>query len=504
MTERREQDVRVGMMNSILTTPHRDLMALQPLHQSIAEGDPVFYSHLAAWYFAHGDVRDHKELFIVNLVLAPSPELRDVGLALLRRLPPYQIGRVVNFIKGYKHVQREKGEKGPGREVTIGLGRNIPRSCRTEIRNYLRHRERDPETLDSAIMQAREDVKGLYARFRIKPSERAQAILFDDAPPPDSQLAVLKQIAKEADPVTQATRLVEAKIPFRIAVSVIRSMTPAVVAALIHAMSPQELLNNLGALQRRGAMDNPDTKTLIEKKLNAAKTSKRVAAFKVGKAAEATNATGALAETLDAITDQQVQSRGQISRPTAILIDKSFSMESALEVGRQLGAMISAICKADLYAYAFDSLPYPIQAGGTTVADWERAMRGIFASGQTSCGVGIEWMRRQGQRVEQFVLVTDGDENQAPRFEDAYRAYCDAFGVQPEVVLIKVGNVSSKLDEACARLGITPRSYDFKGDYYALTNVIPFLTRPSALDLLMEILTYPLPSRTPSRSEVAV
>ena len=39
---------------------------------------------------------------------------------------------------------------------------------------------------------------------------------------------------------------------------------------------------------------------------------------------------------------------------------------------------------------------------------------------------------------------------------------------------------------------------EFRGDYYALPNVIPLLAMPSQADLLMDILSYPLPSRNPN------
>ena len=52
-------------------------------------------------------------------------------------------------------------------------------------------------------------------------------------------------------------------------------------------MSPQELINNLGALQRRGAFDNRDLKALIEQKLEQAKTAARVSAFKAEEAMKA-------------------------------------------------------------------------------------------------------------------------------------------------------------------------------------------------------------------------
>jgi hypothetical protein len=170
-------------------------------------------------------------------------------------------------------------------------------------------------------------------------------------------------------------------------------------------------------------------------------------------------------------------------------------MHEAIEVGRQLGAMISAICESGLFAYAFDSAAYPVKVKGTSLADWEKALAGINAGGSTSCGVALEWMRKKGERVEQIIMVTDEGENVAPLFKDAYEAYAQALNVRPDVVFVKVGGSSAHLEKVCNDLGVTVRPFEFKGDYYALTNLIPLLTRPSMVDLLMEIMDYPLPER---------
>src|SRR6185437_4665894 len=90
-----EQDLRLRLLNTLLTTPHRKLDQIYPVHAAMVKEDPRFYVRLAAWYFARGDVRDHKEMFVVTLVLNDFTGHRDVGLALLRQLPPYEVGRVV-------------------------------------------------------------------------------------------------------------------------------------------------------------------------------------------------------------------------------------------------------------------------------------------------------------------------------------------------------------------------------------------------------------------------
>src|SRR5205807_2927144 len=84
----------------------RKLALVWPVHQGLVTQDPRFYVHLAAWYADHGDVRDHKELFVVALTLSDFDGHRDVGLALLRQMPPYQVLRVVDFIHGRKRTRR--------------------------------------------------------------------------------------------------------------------------------------------------------------------------------------------------------------------------------------------------------------------------------------------------------------------------------------------------------------------------------------------------------------
>ncbi len=515
-----EQDLRLKLFNALLTTPHRDLDSIYRIHQEILKADPRFYAQLAAWYSAEGEVRDHKEVFVVCLALSDFPGHRDVGLALLRQLPPYEVGRVVDFVKG--GLVRQRVRRGRAVESVTekrGLFCNVPRSMKTEVTRYLREREADPDWFDSSVLQARQAMKRLYACLHIEPSARAQAILFDENPPPDSRLFALKQIARAQSPAEQARAIVEHRIPYRVAASAVKRMTPMVLVALIERMSPQELINNLGSLQERGALDNPEVKALVEAKLEKAQTAERVSAFKAKKAIEAAGVGEDVAHKLEAVTEAQARAKGTIKRSTALLVDKSGSMEQAIEMGKQIAAMIAGVCEAPLLVYAFDSIAYPIGVppkddgavgflaslrrrkaaaatpAPTSLADWERAFAGIQAAGQTSCGVAVEMMRRQGQAVEQIVMVTDEGENTAPRFVEALARYRDELKAIPHVVFVKTPGAVSLLETDCQRAQIDYDVYQFTGDYYALPNLLPMLSRPSKLDLLLEIMTYPLPVR---------
>jgi hypothetical protein len=491
-----EQDLRVNLLNTLLVTPHRDLNSIYPVHQEILKQDPRFYVQMAAWYAAEGELRDHKEMFVVCLALSDFPGHRDVGLALLREMPPYQVGRVFDFVKGAT-IRRRVKQDGEIRIVAErrGLFRNVPRSMKTEITRYLREREADPRWFDSSVLQARRAMKRLYASLHIAPSPRAQAILFDNIPPRDSRLYALKVIAQSRTPAEQARAIVEHQLPYRVAASVIKQMTPTVLVALIDRMSPQEVINSMGSLKRHGAFDNREVKALIEAKLTQAQTDERVSAYKAKVAAEAAGVSADVADKLDAVTEAQVQAKGAITRATALLIDKSGSMSQAIEIGKRIGAMIAGICQADLYTYAFDTLGYPIEVAGPSLADWERALAGIHAGGATSCGVAVEMMRRQGQAVEQIIMVTDEEENANPRFVETLQQYRKELKADPHVVFVKTQGAARQLEQDCQRARIAYDAYDFTGDYYALPNLLPLLSRPGRLDLLLDIMAYPLPQR---------
>lgn len=471
-----ERDLRLELLNSLLTTPHRNLEQVAEIHKLIVELDPIFYGHLTVWYQRNGDVRDHKEVFIAHLLTSDLSAHREAGFMMLQEFPPYQVARIVDFMKQHRN--------------------KLPRSARTAVQRYLKVRENNPALFDRAALRGRKAMKHLYASLHIKPGERANAILFRDAAPVGSLANVLKQLAKTTSAAEQARLIVEFKLPYTIAIGAIKQLTPTVLVALINSMTPQEVINSLKSLQARGAMVNPEVKKLIDSKLEAAQTSTRVSAFKARVAADLTELDAETAVKLEKVTNEQVKRRGVITRPTALLVDKSGSMENAIEIGKRLAALISGVTQANLFVYAFDNIPYPVTARGKELTDWERAFQHIKAGGGTSIGCALEAMRKKKQIVDQIIVVTDEGENAAPYFPEVYKTYCRELAVMPNVVIIRVGGHYDWLESQLKQQQAPVETFTFAGDYYSLPNLVPLLTRPSRLDLLMEILDTPLPVRT--------
>ncbi|MEM7578784.1 MAG: hypothetical protein AAF316_02850 [Cyanobacteria bacterium P01_A01_bin.80] len=471
-----EKDLRLELINTLLTTPHRELEKVAEFHKIIIELDPLFYGHLAVWYQQNGDVRDHKEVFIGHLLTSNIEEHRDAGFVMLQQFPPYQVARIVDFMK------QQRGK--------------VPRSTRTAVTRYLKAREINPQFFDRAALRGRKAMKHLYATLHIKPGQRADAVLFKGKPPEDSLAYMLKQIAKAKTPAEQAALIVEHNIPYTIAIGAVKQLTPTVLVALINSMSPQEVINNLKSLQARGAMEHPEVKALIDGKLEEGAASKRVSAFKASVANDAAKLDAATTAKLEKVTNEQVKKRGKIRKSTALLVDKSGSMDKAIEIGKRLAAMISGITEADLFVYAFDNMPYQVKAEGSELTDWERAFKMIKAGGGTSCGCAVEAMYLRKQVVEQFIMVTDEGENSAPYFAEAYSKYCSLLNVAPEVIIVKVGGYASDWVEArLKQKQVQVDTFTFNGDYYSLPNLVPLLSRPSRLELLMEIMETTLPVR---------
>ena len=489
--EQAETDVRLDILNSFLTTPHRELEKLVPLHTSALERDPLFYAHLAPWYFDRGEVRDHKVLFVAHLATSEYPEFRGAAWVLLQTLAPYEVARVLKYIKET-------------------LKKNTPHSFTHAVRHYLDVRESSANHghFDRAALRMRKDMKYLYASLHIHPGPRAQAILFNGGPPEGSPQAALKQLAKSEDSAEQARIILENNIPYTTAIAAVKSVTPALLVALIEAMSPQEVINNMAMLKRRGALDNPDLKKMIDGKLEAAKSDKRVSTLKAKKASAATVLDAQTEAKLMEITDARIAAKAEIKRPTALFADKSHSMSEAIEVAKQLASLIGAVATGGLHVYAFDSDVFDVavsvrDAARPQLSDWEKAFRYIKANGKTSIGAPLAKMARERIFVEQIVIVTDEAENATPHFADAYKEYTEVMHVRPGVFLVTVGDPYAEFETGLRKAGIEFSTYSAKGsDYYSWPSLLNLLSAPSRTELIDLIMTTPLPVRPDQREKV--
>lgn len=223
MTE--QNRARTLLFNNLTRVQHREYAPMvSELHQAL-EADPDFISR-ACVYLANGgtNIRDTADCAVITLLTSPTlyPEYREAGRCMLlgndvySTLPediklsgfePFRIFRIEEFIRKYSV--------------------KAPRWMRETMTDYVRSLEGQPTRFDGVAIRNRKALKSVYTHYHIKPDERAQAILFDDNPPADSKLGILKQIANSTDVREQVRLVVENKIPYVVASSVLPKMTPA-------------------------------------------------------------------------------------------------------------------------------------------------------------------------------------------------------------------------------------------------------------------------------------
>lgn len=469
-----ELDIRIQILNSFLTTPHGKLDAIAPLHTGALERDPLFYGHLAAWYAGRGEVRDHKVLFVAHLLTSDFAKHREAGWVLLQKLPPHMVAAALD------HTKRVIGK--------------TPRMFKSAVTSYLRTVEQYPERFDRAAMRSKQDLKHLYASLRIAPNAYAQQVLFDERPPEGSSLRALKQLAQATEPGEQARIIVEQRIPYTTAVGAVKTLTPSVLIALVDVMTPQETINHLKSLKKRGAFDSPEVKALIETRLKAAESDKRVSTLKATRALNQVELDEETQALLTGVTDRRVANMAHISRPTALFVDKSGSMTRAIEVAREVAALVSAICQ-NFRVLAFDSEAFEVNADGVERSAWEAAFRMVKADGATSIGAPLAKLARERHYVEQIVVITDMGENTAPLLNDAYTGYAREVGVAPNVTIVAVGGQDQRFLRRLREQGIPLTVWEFSGDYYSLPNLLPLLALPSRAELVEQVMAGPLPKR---------
>jgi len=556
-----QPSVQEEIFKTLLRTPHRSVDEVLRIHFDQLQRDPYLYGCLAVYAVLEGQcaVRDLQDVFVATLFVSEFPEHREAAWVMFQDLPPYRAQRVVRYVTGYaevvKHTSKDKpmpaqGEYGVtydrakdrsgkeiarrvqkiGRKLRRHVGnmseltidtwlvkhechkRPLNRVAKGAISQYLRTREENKELMEGAILRARGALKYLYAKAHLIPESDEDGwvnrALFHGEAPEGSRLDAMQKLIASTDPTEQAQIIMDAKLPFPVVQSLVETITPSVLIALIDSMSPQELLANLAKLKREGAFNSPEIKELVQDKIQSVKKAKRgkVDAFKGEIAAEAVaeldDETKAM---VSAVTDAQLKQHGQIGVPSMLLIDKSWSMEEAIKEGKRVGAALAQAAGDNFRGcYLFGStarrLKWEKKDGDITqYSAWQQKLKMVRADGGTNLGACLTAMIKNGEDVDQIIILTDEGENGHPYFYEKLPEYKKQFGHLPEIVIVRLGghDACDHVERTCKKAGAEVTVMDCtKTDKIALPNLIQLCSKKSIFDLIQEVLELPLPTKS--------
>lgn len=441
------------IVNQILHIGHGDLSIYTKVGLDAVKNEPELFAHLIAYNHKKGEIRDSK-VALPTLALRgePDAEFYENAAAHLCLLSPKDLVRALRYHKSLPKTN------GGGKWLKDGL----------EL--YIRNRERNRGWWDRTAVQHRESLKTLYAMNHMKPSDRANKILFKREYPRGSVFERLKEL-KSMPPQEAAGTILNFKIPFLIAVGALGGIKDKtdVILALIEGMSKAELINNTAALKRWGVMDNPALKAAYDEGLTKERKTEKVSTLKAGRAAEAIT-DKKLKKKLEKVQEDQLDKKGGIEGDWLVLADRSGSMSESIEVARHVSSILARQVKGQVHLVFFNDKPKYFDVSGKTLEEIKEVTRRMYDSGTTSVGCGLDLIREKNLLVNGIAICSDGGENHHPYFNEVHKRYCKEMGADPTIYMFHVPGARDVLSEKCKAMGIGMEVFKLgaKPDYYAL------------------------------------
>src|SRR3990167_4524391 len=275
-----EQDrARQLLFRQLTQIPHRDIAPMVKGFSEALSENPDFIARAMVYLNMGGaNIRDQQVSAIITLLQAdPSfTEYREAGRSLFLGKDFYEVEPEVNGLAP-QEIFRVL------RYITAS-DRKTPRLLKGIVRDYLGELEKSPKRWDGVTVHNRADVRWAYAHFHVSMSDRTKAILYDDNPPEDSLLYHVRQVARTKTQAEKAQLVMEYRVPFRVATSLLGEINALSGTALIDVMSPQEALNSRGWVEQKGLLNIPEVRKVYEAKV--AKATKSVVTTKGRKSAQ--------------------------------------------------------------------------------------------------------------------------------------------------------------------------------------------------------------------------
>jgi hypothetical protein len=472
-----ELSAKKVLLQSLMKCPHRKLEETVSTFKTALEHDPLFAGKCfyALTLDEFNQIRDLEEAGIAFLLTSPHAEHREAGRVTFQTLEPYRAYRAASFIRSSLKVNRQV-------EGTVV--------------DYLRTLEDNSRRFDGAVKLAADDLHKMYEFFHVKPSKRAQTILFDHKIEA-GEVDVMALIKNAKSPEDQAELIVKYKVPYRQATSSIKNMTPTIWVALISVMSPSEALNSRASIEKSGILNDPEIRKLYEGKLNSAASDKRVASTTVGSRKSTKGSDESINRIMAKVEQAKIDSGARITSDTLVAVDCSGSLHVAIDLSKKICPNIAAMCDGKMAVYCFNDVGWSLKTGKGTIEDFRKSFDLVRANGSTSLGAALAKSIEDGFTPEQVVFVTDQGENRSPRLHEVFKAKAK----DTKFVFINVGNFNHDVANHLEREGADVSEFDFTanegtpGWYVNMNNFTTLLTKGGYTDLVGRIMALELPKR---------
>ena len=472
------------ILSELSRSAHGKLAEYIPVGQKAAKTEAEFFAHLIAWDAQKGQIRDAKvALPIIALSAATEPEFIENAFAHVAALGPRELLKAIRYAK-----------------AVPGIRASVRKKLYALVEQYLRSKEKSWDTWQRIAAQHHKVLKELYALSHTKPgSDKIRAVLFGEdekgnkVPLPKGSIFEAIANLKNMTSGEAAGTIMEWKIPFIVAQGALgdKIKDGAIVQALIERMSATELVTNTAMLEKLGMKDNPILRGAFDKALEKAQSSTKNV-LKTTRAAENIKNETVKAQ-LQGLQDKQLKNMG-VEGNWLVLGDRSSSMSHAIEASREIAATLAKMVKGKVWLVFFNNSPQTIEVTGASLDAIKQATQYITPNGNTSIGCGLQRMLESKVELDGIAIISDGGDNCAPFFHDAYAKYTKWIDKEVPVYFYQLAGDPPYLVQYMQNAHLDMQVFDLrtsKTDFYALPNLVKTM-RTNRYSLIDEVMATPL------------
>lgn len=468
---------RQKIFSELVRSPHGKLEDYLPVGRSAIRDDPEFFSHLISWNLHKGQIKDSKvalPLIAVDHMVAVNGDviLRENAVAAFCSLPLREVSRGLAFAS----ESRLRGR---------------PNTLKKAVGLFLDSLERNRAKFDRTVVRHRSTVRELYIFAHKKPSEYARGVLFEGTLPPGSIFNAVANL-KRMTPQEAAGNITSMRIPFLTAAPAMDKKAredSAVRLALLSSMTPNEISSHMKMIARLGSKTDPAVRAALDRGLDRVAGS-RSNALKLSKAAEAVD-DDELREKIVRVQEKKLD-KSSIHGDWLVLVDKSGSMKTSVELGKQVSAVLARLASGQVNLTFFDVGATNYNVTGKTLEEIQQITRHITANGGTSIGVGLRSAMSKDLPIDGIAIISDGGERSAPTFSQVYGELCKKLDKEVPIYFYKVeGDSDFFSDSLKAKYEVQTFDIHSDTDYYSIPNLVQSM-RTNRYSLVDEIMDTPL------------
>lgn len=253
-------------------------------------------------------------------------------------------------------------------------------------------------------------------------------------------------------------------------------LTPAIMAALLPSLSDRDLRVMTPTLEELGLMADPEVRARWEAAIQTA-TDQR--GLHIARNVKSEALRGKLEEAADQAVKKAADEAGADDVEVMFLIDKSGSMEGAIEQSKEaLSRILAGFALERVHVACFDTMGTVLRAKAASRAAVQHMLSGIKAGGGTMHGAAVRALHAAGVRVppgRRLLVVVVGDEagEAGAQLAEVFRACGYAPGAL--AMLVNVSAVRGQTVRDCARalgVGLAEISIEQFDDPYQVPRVI--------------------------------